>query len=241
MTSPDSTLSIFNEILEAYEYLCDPDKKKDYDFKLFLALPVRGTSIFSSVLVTFEESLDGCSKSIKISRVEMCKCMEFANLFNCILCQGSRRVTLDKKVNVSIPAGITDGFRQVYAGLGNVGEGVVPAGDLIILFNVMDHPNYVRSGDDVTSEYSISLIQATLGGRITVPFLFGTMDLDIQPGTQPNQVLMVKDQGFPSMVSKKRGNYFLKLNVEVPKVITSEQRDLLLKFDKISKKSKTQQ
>ena len=105
-------------------------------------------------------------------------------------------------------------------------------GDLYIMIHMMPHQYFKRDGDDLVYNLYISIPQATLGAEVTIPAIEGKAGLKIHPGTQPGQILRVRDRGMPRMGRYGRGDLRVRVNVVVPKKITQRQKTLLEEFAK---------
>jgi DnaJ-class molecular chaperone len=114
-----------------------------------------------------------------------------------------KRVTLptSKEVEVTIPAGITDGQSVRLRAQGLSAGG--PPGDAIVTIHVLPHPDLKVEGSDLRAEVSIPLEDAVLGGSARVPTLNGAVDLKIPPQTSGGRVFRLKGKGLP----KKSGGH----------------------------------
>jgi molecular chaperone DnaJ len=102
----------------------------------------------------------------------------------CTTCRGSGRVEKDRKVTISIPAGIATGQRLRLAGEGEAGPNGGPAGDLYVVIHVQDHPFFQREGNDLHCEVPVNFPTLALGGEIRIPTLDGEEPFTIPDGTQ---------------------------------------------------------
>ena len=118
--------------------------------------------------------------------------------------------------------------------MGEPGERGGPTGDLYIVISVKPHKLFKREGINIRCNTTISFVKAALGGEITVPTLEGNVKLKIPAGTQPNTVFRLKGKGIYKIGTKQRGDQYVKINVEIPKKLSSEQKKLLLDFAKLS-------
>ena len=148
----------------------------------------------------------------------------------CQNCKGKGLVKVNKTLSVSIVAGIDDGQRVVLRGQGHEGKNGGYPGDLIIQVFVRPHPVFERDGYDLYCDYPISFAEATLGAKIKIPTLEGEVELEIPEGTQTGSVFTIKQKGVVSPNSKSKGNLYVKVVVETPKNLTSEQKKLLQQF-----------
>ncbi len=148
----------------------------------------------------------------------------------CTNCRGTGNVKLTKKLEVNIPAGIDEGQKIALRGEGNSGKNGGPSGDLIIGINVRPHPIFERDGSDIYCEVPVTFVDAALGAEIDIPTLEGKQKYDIPEGTQNGTTFTLRGKGIPRVNSKSRGDLYLTINVEVPKNLNSEQKDILRKF-----------
>ncbi|MDK2981901.1 MAG: curved DNA-binding protein [Chloroflexota bacterium] len=124
---------------------------------------------------------------------------------------------------VKIPAGVKTGTKVRVAGV--VANGSGSAGDLYLIVKVADDPRYERRGDDLYTEKSVDLYTALLGGEIEVQTLSGKILLTIPSGTQPGQLFRLGGKGMPLLKHKdKYGNLLVRINVDLPKKLTAEQK-----------------
>ena len=151
----------------------------------------------------------------------------------CKKCGGSGKQRKNKTVDVTIPAGIKDQQILNVSGRGNSGTNGGPAGDLHVYVNVRPHPVFERRGDDVWCEVPITFTQAALGADVVVPTLDGKVSYTVREGTQPGDVFRLKGKGIQNIRSKARGDQLVRIIVDIPTKLNSEQREALLKFNSL--------
>jgi molecular chaperone DnaJ len=152
----------------------------------------------------------------------------------CTACRGEGRVLKTTKLNVRIPPGVDNGSRLRSSGNGEAGVAGGATGDLYIVLSVKEHELFERQGDDLFCEIPIKFTLATLGGSIEVPTLFGKGSLKIPTGTQSGTTFRLRDKGMPSLRGGRQGDQLVRVHVEVPQSLTSEQRKILEEFARIS-------
>jgi molecular chaperone DnaJ len=147
----------------------------------------------------------------------------------CSSCSGQGRVERQKKVLVSIPAGIDSGQRLRVPGQGMSGRPGAPAGDLYVDVHVEDHPRFQREGNDLATQVTVQFGVATLGGRVEVVLPDESrLNVNIASGTQPGTVVMMRGHGMPRLDQRGgRGNLHVVVNVAVPKKVTKKAKKLL--------------
>jgi molecular chaperone DnaJ len=145
----------------------------------------------------------------------------------CHVCRGRGRKAQRVKLSVDVPAGIEDGQRIRISGRGHAGEHGGPAGDLYVQVRVKEDPRFVRNGDDLVTVIDVAAPLAALGTTIQVPTIDGTTELEIPPGTQPNETFPIRGQGMPALRGRRHGNLQVVVNVVIPRKLKREQRELL--------------
>ncbi len=151
----------------------------------------------------------------------------------CSTCSGEGRVTEHREIKVRIPAGIETGQKLRSAGNGAAGPQGTPAGDLLIVIHVRAHDLFDRQGDDLYCDIPIKFTLAALGGSIEVPTLSNTsglVNLKIPAGTQDGTVFKLRDRGMPHLRGGGNGNQFVRVHIEVPRKLTSDQKKHLEAF-----------
>ena len=149
----------------------------------------------------------------------------------CRKCRGQGRVREEKPLQVHIQPGVDNGTRLRIAGKGSAGLRGGRAGDLYLFIHVRDSSVFEREGDDLFCEVPIPFAVAVAGGVVEVPTISGKAKLRIPAGTQSGSVLRMKGKGAPSLRGGARGNLHLRMVVESPVGLNSEQLKLLEAFN----------
>jgi molecular chaperone DnaJ len=150
----------------------------------------------------------------------------------CRNCRGSGLVRTRRRVEINVPAGISDGDRLRLAGKGEAGRRGGSPGDLYIVVHVLPHKIFKREGKDLSCEIPISFVQAALGAEIEVPTLESSAKIKIPPGTQSGEIFKVRKRGLRSLRSKDRGDLFVRVRIVTPTNLTKRQRKLLEEFER---------
>ncbi len=149
----------------------------------------------------------------------------------CKPCGGEGRVTREKTLSVSIPAGVEEGTRIRLSGEGEAGIRGGQSGDLYIFISLKKHPIYERHGADLHCHMPIKMSTAILGGSVEVPSIEGAaVKFTIPEGTQTNAKFRLKGKGMPIMHSKNFGDLYIHTIVETPINLSEEQKDLIKQF-----------
>ena len=149
----------------------------------------------------------------------------------CAECRGAGRVVEERSVEVEIPAGIHHGQRIRLTGEGHAGLVGGRAGDAYVEVRIRPDERFVREGDDVYATVDLTFTQAALGATLTVPTLDGEEEVELPPGTQPGEIVVLHGRGMPVLQRRGRGDQRILVNVLVPRRLTDEQRRLLREFD----------
>lgn len=149
----------------------------------------------------------------------------------CRACSGSGRISIKKKLEINIPAGIDDNQTISLRGQGNIGPNGGPSGDLNVTISVRPDPTFDRDGLNIWVDVPITYSQAAMGADIVVPTVDGKVKYKIEKGTQPGAVFRLKGRGAPKVNSKIRGDQYVKITVEIPQNLTSHQEKLLKEFE----------
>lgn len=158
----------------------------------------------------------------------------------CPTCGGEGRAREKKKLKVKIPPGVDRGTHLVMAGEGNDGFYGGPPGDLYIVLAVRPHELFRRDGYDLYLQVPISLAQAALGTRLTIPTLKDFQELVIPPGTQPSEIIRIRGGGVPYPKGGRRGDLLVEVKVIVPRHLTPRQQHLLNELAKEEPESPVQ-
>ena len=150
----------------------------------------------------------------------------------CSGCDGVGRTKRTKTLEVKIPAGIDDGMRIRSSGNGEPGVNGGPSGDLYVEIHVREHPVFQRDGDDLHVVVPVRMTMAALGGRLKVPTLDGSVEIDLPEGTQPGRKLRLKAKGIKGVRSQEVGDLYAHIEIETPVRLTDRQRELLAELDR---------
>jgi len=149
----------------------------------------------------------------------------------CEACNGAGRKQETKKLKITIPPGVDNGTRLRVSAEGDAGARNGTPGDLYVYLFVESDSEFTREGINISSEISISYLQAILGCRVEVPTVDGSEEVTIPAGTQPNKVIILENKGVPRLGNPvSRGNHLITVKVEIPTKLNTEEKDLLEKL-----------
>lgn len=240
----------FKEASNAYEVLSDPKKRQIYDQRGHAGVNDMGFHGFTNMEDIFSNFGDIFGRTVFGN---------FGDVFGDVFSRqgpgkpqaqaADTRIKLtisfmesaygtEKKVNVQgknitikIPAGIKDGQTLRLQGQGGRALGSRQSGSLLVTISVEPHPDFKREGLDLITQITVPFTRATLGGKARVPTLAGQISLTIPQGTQPGAQFRLRSQGIVDSAGRK-GDLRVLVQVEIPKSLTREQKDLLNELDK---------
>ncbi|MEZ4704947.1 MAG: DnaJ domain-containing protein [Bdellovibrionota bacterium] len=126
-----------------------------------------------------------------------------------------------QRKRVSIPAGIDTG-KKIRISSGHQ--------QLLIEVVVKPHERFVRNGLDITSEVSLSIVEATLGATVEVQTLDGVSQIKIPAGTSSGQKLRLSKKGIKSS-DGSMGDHYVVISIVPPKNLSEQSIQMLKKFE----------
>ena len=140
----------------------------------------------------------------------------------------------NKKIRISIPAGVSDGQTIKIARQGGKGVQGGPTGDLYISFKIESDQEFERKGNDLYSSVKVDLYTFILGGEITVNTMHTPVKIKLKEGTKPGGKIRLKNKGFPHYKNAHiHGDLYVTLDVEIPKDINEKERELFEELKKM--------
>jgi molecular chaperone DnaJ len=150
----------------------------------------------------------------------------------CKVCHGAGAVERQRKVLVAIPGGIDSGQRLRVPRQGMPGPSNLPPGDLYVDIEVEVDPRFERQGADLGTRATITFAEAALGSKLEIQMPDDTkVSAEVQPGTQPNSVIVVRGQGMPRLDRHGRGDLHVAVDVRVPTKLSKQAKKLLRELD----------
>ena len=254
----------FQQINEAHEVLSDPEKRKKYDqygkdwqhseafekarqqqqqtgggFGRQHTYSTGGQGFDESQFSDFFESMFGSGFGGGRHRTTQFKGQDFnatlrLNLTDTLTDQKQTIDLGEKKIRLTIPAGVEDGQTIKISGYGGEGMNGGPKGDLFITFEVFNNTNFKRLGSDLYAAKEISLYSAVLGDEITVDTLTGKVKLKVKPGTQNDTKVKLRGKGLPKYKKDgKFGDLYLTYKVTLPTKLSAKEKELFTQLSKL--------
>jgi molecular chaperone DnaJ len=152
----------------------------------------------------------------------------------CKFCNGEGTERIRKTVNISIPAGISDGDTIKITGAGENGVRGGKPGDLYVVFQIQSHKIFKKNGTTLECKIPIRFTQAALGAEISIVGIDRrNLTLKIPAGIQSGEQITLRGEGMPAQYGG-RGNLVATIIVETPVKLTNEQKQLSERFEQIS-------
>lgn len=130
-----------------------------------------------------------------------------------------------KNLKIKIPAGVTNDSTLRLKGQGDAGYGG-QKGDALINIKVADSSLYTRDGNNVLLNVPITLKEAVLGSKITVPTPYGEVALTVPPYSSSGKTLRLKGRGV-----KDKGDLLVKLMIALPEHSNAELTKFVENWD----------
>jgi curved DNA-binding protein len=163
--------------------------------------PVPGASQEAELELTVEEAYRGTRRSVTLTS------------------DGTRR-----SLDVTVPAGVTDGQRIRLAGQGGRGGDGARNGDLYLIVRIAPHPRYRLDGRDLYVELRLAPWEAALGTSVPVDTPGGEVKVNVPAGTSTGRRIRLRGRGLPNPKGKP-GDLFAEARIMVPPRLShAEQR-----------------
>lgn len=179
----------------------------------------------------FLKECDNCGGTGELRNIRRQGFSQFISISSCRKCHGTGKIATklcDKckgkgiaekieKIEIKIPKGINNGQYLRIAGKGAPGKNA-PSGDLYVVVHTKGHHIFERDEENLLMDKKISLILAILGGGIEIQGIERKIKLKIPTGTQSQTTFRIGGQGMPFLNSNKKGDLFVKIIVEIPRL-----------------------
>lgn len=142
-------------------------------------------------------------------------------------------VPSNKKVEISIPAGITDGKKLRVPGKGAAGLNG-RAGDLYVSVKWQKHGTFKPVGENLEVEVPVPYTVAALGGEVRVQTLRKPVAMTIPAGTQSGQTFRLSGQGIAKL-GGGRSDLMARIKITVPKKLSEREKSLLKELQDLEK------
>jgi len=209
--------------------------------KDFLEPQYKGEDLEYPLELSLEEAYKGVERRLELQVEEICpECRGRGINFNkvCLNCGGRGRIVRTKKVDVKIPAGVSDGSKIRLRGQGSPSPTGGPAGDLYLKIKLREHPFFKLQGKDLYCKLPVSLTEAILGAEVPITTLDNKkVTMKIPPETQNGKKLRLAGLGFPPLGGGVKGNLIVEVQVVLPVNLTERERELFRELRNLRKEN----
>ena len=143
-------------------------------------------------------------------------------------------IKVEETIKINIPVGVENGN---YMTLDSQGHEDInrTSGDLYVFFEEEKHEYFSRYGDDILLQARINFSQAVFGDKINVPTVDGKASLKIPAGIEAGQILRIRGKGFPRLRRSGRGDQLVKIQIDVPKKLSKDEKAILQDYQHAKK------
>ena len=228
----DSFSKIFNNIMDGLFQNEHPNKEHKKKQK-----PENGRDINFTVAIKIEEAINGTTRTVNVLHTEKCpKCegRKFINGAKCPMCKGTGEISIHKRINVKIPAGVKKGSKIRVANEGDKGYNGGKNGDLFLTIEIEDNQLFKFDGLNVLCEIPITPYEAALGANIEIPSVSGNISMKIPPLTTSGQKFRISGQGLKDEKKGITGDEIVTVKIEMPKDLSEKEKGLYEELKKHS-------
>lgn len=149
----------------------------------------------------------------------------------CHVCTGKGYNQNTEELEVEIPVGVDNDDKVRVSGKGEAGYRGSESGDLYLIIKVANNKLLTREKQDITSTIEIGYFDLLLGSHIDVYTVWGEVEVQIPPMTNPEGKLRLKGQGMPALNNpNNKGDHYIKLKIRMPEKLTNDQSEVLMKI-----------
>ncbi|MFW7379453.1 MAG: DnaJ C-terminal domain-containing protein [Oligoflexus sp.] len=167
--------------------------------------PTRGQDVEYPIQIGFMDAYHGGERRISFS-----------------LSDGTKR-----ELTIRIPAGVKPGAKLRVSGRGAPSPMGGPPGDLFVKVSIAEHPIFTRVGDDIEAPLRLKVSEAFLGTSKEIETPEGVKRIKVPAGVKAGTRIRLRHLGFPQTSGGERGNLYAVVDLEIPKELSPEQRQVV--------------
>jgi molecular chaperone DnaJ len=205
--------------------------------------PVRAPDLHADVAISILDAVKGAKRRLDLVAEDECttcggtgmisreekqgKARVIRSASPCPTCGGSGVVRARRTLEVTIPAGVTDGTQLRLKGQGGRAPRPDQNGDLFLTIRIEPHPVFQLADRSIRVNLPVWDYEAALGAEITAPTVDGRVSLKIPPGSQTGRVMRLRGRGLPARGKEPGGDLLYELKVLAPTDLTAKERALM--------------
>ena len=205
--------------------------------------PQRAPDLNAEVEVSLDDAVHGSRRRLELNAEDDCPVCGGSGLVmreegvkgkrvirsaeSCEGCGGRGTIIGRRALEVTIPAGVTEGTRIRLKGQGGKGPTPALSGDLFLTVKLQPNRVFTVAGRDVRCELPVWDYEAALGAEVTAPSLNGKISLKIPASSQSGRVLRLKGRGIPGRAGEPAGDMLYEIKVLAPTDLTPDERSLM--------------
>jgi molecular chaperone DnaJ len=205
--------------------------------------PARAPDLHAEVGITLADAVKGAKRRLDLVAEDECatcggsgviareekqgKARVIRSADPCPTCGGSGVVPARRTLEVTIPAGVTDGTQLRLKGQGGRAPRPDQNGDLFLTIRIEPNPVFALAGRDLRVNLPVWDYEASLGAEITAPTIDGRLSLKIPAGSQTGRVMRLRGRGLPARGKEPAGDLLYELKVLAPTDLTAKERTLM--------------
>lgn len=205
--------------------------------------PARAPDLHAEVGITLADAVKGAKRRLDLVAEDECatcggsgmiareekqgKARVIRSAEPCPTCGGSGVVAARRTLEVTIPAGATDGTQLRLKGQGGRAPRPDQNGDLFLTIRIEPNPVFALAGRDLRVSLPVWDYEAALGAEITAPTVDGRVSLKIPAGSQAGRVMRLRGRGLPARGKEPAGDLLYELKVLAPTDLNAKERALM--------------
>ena len=205
--------------------------------------PQRAPDLRAEVGITLADAVKGAKRRLDLVAEDECatcggsgviareekqgKARVIRSAEQCPTCGGAGVVEARRTLEVTIPAGVTDGSQLRLKGQGGRAPRPDQNGDLFLTIRIEPNPVFVLTGRDLRVNLPVWDYEAALGAEITAPTIDGRVSLKIPAGSQAGRVMRLRGRGLPARGKEPAGDLLYELKVLAPTDLNAKERALM--------------